>query len=73
MQYLKLKYLLSSFFIFLSLINDSFAETFPEMKLIPAGEFQIGSQSDGSMPNEKPVYPVKIASFLMDETPVTNL
>ena len=40
------------------------------MVLIPAGEFQMGSNSGGS--NEKPVHSVYIDAFYMDEYEVTN-
>ena len=40
------------------------------MVLIPAGEFQMGSNSEGS--NEKPIHSVYIDAFYMDEYEVTN-
>ena len=40
------------------------------MVLIPAGEFQMGSNSGGS--NEKPIHSVYIDAFYMDEYEVTN-
>ena len=40
------------------------------MVLIPAGEFQMGSNS--GFPNEKPVHSVYVDAFYMDEYEVTN-
>jgi len=39
---------------------------------IPAGEFNMGSDSKDAKPDEKPVHKVKVDSFWMDATPVTN-
>lgn len=43
-----------------------------KMKLIPAGEFTMGASDKDSMPNERPTYQVKLSSYWIDETPVTN-
>ncbi len=40
------------------------------MKWIPGGEFQMGSNE--GQPNEQPVHKVRVKSFWMDETEVTN-
>ena len=42
----------------------------PEMVLIPAGSFTMGSK--GSMPNEKPEHTVNVQSFAMGKTEVTQ-
>ncbi len=41
------------------------------MVLIPAGEFRMGSVSDGQ-PNELPVHTVYVSAFYMDRTEVTK-
>lgn len=43
---------------------------FPDMVLIPAGEFQMGSSSGDF--DEKPVHPVYLNAFYMDRYEVTN-
>jgi sulfatase modifying factor 1 len=40
------------------------------MRLAPAGEFAMGSED--FYPDERPVRPVRVGSFWIDETPVTN-
>jgi sulfatase modifying factor 1 len=45
-------------------------EFIPEMALVPAGEFLMGSE-DG-MDNEKPVHRVWVEGFVMGKFPVTN-
>ena len=42
------------------------------MALIPAGEFQMGSDDDEAFSNEHPVYNVFVDAFYMDKYPVTN-
>lgn len=42
------------------------------MVFIPGGEFIMGSNSTYARPNEKPAYKVKIKSFWIDQTDVTN-
>ena len=42
------------------------------MVLIPAGEFQIGSNDADSVDDEQPVSTVYVDAFYMDETEVTN-
>jgi len=42
------------------------------MVLIPAGEFEMGTAGDTPNKNEHPVHKVRLASFYMDETEVTN-
>jgi formylglycine-generating enzyme required for sulfatase activity len=42
------------------------------MLLIPAGTLQMGGDNEQADPNEYPKHPVKISSFWMDETEVTN-
>lgn len=44
-----------------------------EMRLIPAGEFQMGSVEDAAWPEERPAHKVRLTqAFLLDETEVTN-
>src|SRR5258708_12581 len=43
---------------------------YPDMILIPGGTFRMGS--DRHYPEEAPVHPVAVDSFLIDRTPVTN-
>ena len=42
------------------------------MVLIPAGEFQMGSNDEDAWNNEQPVRTVYVDAFYMDETEVTN-
>ncbi|MYB93643.1 formylglycine-generating enzyme family protein [Candidatus Poribacteria bacterium] len=42
------------------------------MVLIPAGKFQMGSDSDEAMDNERPVHTVYIDAFYIDKHEVTN-
>lgn len=42
------------------------------MVLVPAGEFQIGSNDKEAQSNEQPVHTVYIDAFYMNETEVTN-
>lgn len=42
------------------------------MVWIPAGEFSMGSDTEFSKKDEKPVHRVKVDGFWMDATPVTN-
>ncbi|RKU18995.1 hypothetical protein C6501_01605 [Candidatus Poribacteria bacterium] len=44
-----------------------------DMVLIPAGEFQIGSNDAEARNNEQPVRTVYVDAFYMDETEVTNV
>lgn len=50
------------------------APAIPEgMRLIPAGEFQMGSTDEQAWPEEKPAHRVRLTrAFLVDETEVTN-
>src|SRR5689334_14956789 len=48
------------------------ADTPPEMKWIPAGEFTMGTNDSKSMPNERPAHRVKLDAFWIDEHDVTN-
>ena len=43
------------------------------MVLIPAGQFQMGSNDEDSRHNEQPVHTVHLDAFYMDEHEVTNL
>lgn len=43
-----------------------------EMVLIPAGEFMMGGKSDQAYSDEFPLHNVKVSSFYMDATEVTN-
>ena len=51
-------------------VNDPLQEG---MVLIPAGEFQMGSNDPEADNDEQPVHTVYIDAFFMDETEVTNL
>lgn len=42
------------------------------MVLIPGGEFTMGSNAPEAFPNEKPAHRVRVASFYIDDQPVTN-
>lgn len=42
------------------------------MKLIPAGEFVMGTDDPNSFPNERPARKVKVEAFWIDEHDVTN-
>lgn len=42
------------------------------MVLIPAGEFLMGTDDADALENERPAHKVKVASFYLDETPITN-
>jgi formylglycine-generating enzyme required for sulfatase activity len=44
----------------------------PGMRLIPAGEFVMGTDDPNSMPNERPAHRVKLDAFWIDEHDVTN-
>ena len=43
-----------------------------DMVLIPAGEFQMGNESEKANDREKPVHTVYVDAFYMDKYPVTN-
>ena len=43
------------------------------MVLIPAGEFQMGSNDPESLPREQPIHTVHVDAFYMDTHEVTNL
>ena len=51
-------------------VNDPLQEG---MVLIPAGEFQMGSNDPEADGDEQPVHTVYVDAFLMDETEVTNV
>ena len=51
-------------------VNDPLQEG---MVLIPAGEFQMGSNDPEAENDEQPVHTVYVNAFLMDETEVTNV
>jgi len=42
------------------------------MVLIPAGEFQMGSEGDQARDDESPIHRVGVDAFWMDQTEVTN-
>src|SRR5439155_24097452 len=44
----------------------------PGMRWIPGGEFTMGTDSDLGWAAEKPTHRVRVDSFWMDETDVTN-
>lgn len=69
--------LLSTFLIVVSCSSSKeqeqrIAEIPPEMVLIPSGTFTMGGRSDQAYADEFPQHQVKVSSFLMDETEVTN-
>ena len=43
-----------------------------DMELIPAGEFQMGSEKEKANDREKPAHTVYVDAFYMDKYPVTN-
>ena len=43
-----------------------------DMVLISAGEFLMGSEAEGTSPDQRPVHPVYLDAFYMDVHPVTN-
>ncbi len=46
--------------------------TIEDMVLIPAGEFQMGSNDDDASKDEQPVHNVYVDEFYIDQYPVTN-
>lgn len=62
-----------AFFVFI-LWNPARAEhaAMPGMKLIPGGEFTMGSDAPDAWPEERPAHRVKIKEFYLDTTEVTN-
>src|SRR6516225_11979989 len=48
------------------------AKKHPGMVQIPAGFFMMGGDNNQARPDELPKHPVKIHSFLLDTTQVTN-
>ncbi|MBY5959883.1 formylglycine-generating enzyme family protein [Membranicola marinus] len=48
------------------------ADLIDQMVVIPAGEFEMGANSDQADPDEYPKHMVRVDSFLMDATEVTN-
>lgn len=54
-------------------MTSSAAETAPEgMVLIPAGEFEMGSDDKSAYSDERPSHPVYVDAFYMDTHEVTN-
>ncbi len=43
-----------------------------EMRLIPGGEFVMGSNDPLAQPHERPPHRVRVDAFFIDESPVTN-
>ena len=43
------------------------------MVLVPAGEFEMGSEDAEAKPNEQPIHTVYVDAFYMDAYEVTNL
>jgi len=60
----------------LGLISASAAAAAPVpegMRLVPAGQFEMGSDDAAAWPEEKPTHKVRLSrAYLMDETEVTN-
>ncbi len=55
-----------------SLSGTNPADLIGKMVEIPAGEFEMGANSDQADPDEYPRHKVKVNSFMMDVTEVTN-
>jgi sulfatase modifying factor 1 len=65
--------LFSILLIILMLQNNIVSAADPlGMKKIPNGESIMGTDDPQSMPNERPAHRIKIDSFWIDESPVTN-
>ena len=56
----------------LSAAGDGADAAHAGMVLVPGGEFTMGSVAAHAQPNEGPTRRVRVSSFWMDETPVTN-
>ena len=54
-------------------LEDSFDISSDSMVLIPAGEFEMGSNDDEAGSDEQPVHTVYVDAFYMDKYEVTNL
>ncbi len=52
--------------------RTSFAAAPPDMLLIPAGTFTMGTDEKNSLANERPAHPVQLSPFYIDEHDVTN-
>ncbi|MBO9151031.1 formylglycine-generating enzyme family protein [Chitinophaga sp. GCM10012297] len=52
--------------------NQQVVEQLNPMRLIPAGEFEMGADDDSGSPDEYPKHLVKVDSFWLDEHEVTN-
>lgn len=52
--------------------NTPLPSTIQDMVLIPAGEFQMGSNDKDASNDEQPVHTVYLDAFYMDKNPVTN-
>ncbi len=52
--------------------NTPLPSTIQDMVLIPAGEFQMGSNDKDASDDEQPVHTVYLDAFYMDKNPVTN-
>ncbi len=61
---------LVSSILFVSL--PAFASSHPGMIQVPAGEFEMGCGEECPMDDAKPVHKVRLKSFWIDQTPVTN-
>ena len=44
----------------------------PGMRLIPSGQFTMGTDDPASMANERPAHAVRVTAFFLDEHDVTN-
>ena len=54
------------------IVNTSKPKNLDNMVLIPAGEFQMGSNDDESLGDEYPIHTVFLDAFYIDKYPVTN-
>jgi len=52
--------------------DESQPESIPGMKLIPGGEFTMGTNEAESYDHERPAHRVRLKAFWIDETEVTN-
>ena len=55
-----------------ALYTESTSSILDDMALIPAGEFQMGSNDEKAYDDEKPVHTVYLEAFYIDKYPVTN-
>jgi formylglycine-generating enzyme required for sulfatase activity len=69
---MRFRAVVASCLLTLALATFVHAEPPPGMRLIPAGEFTMGTDDLNSMANERPAHRVQLDSFWIDEHDVTN-